>query len=260
MGLQVLVATMNQRKGDFSLVEKMNINTEAIICNQSDYNDVVKYIRNGREISWYSFCERGVGLNRNNALMRASQKYISFADDDMTFVESYEEMIIGAFEKIRDADVIIFNVRDSNRARENIKKIERVNYLNYLRYGTARISCKLSSIKSNGIFFNQCFGGGTEHSHGEDNLFLTACLKNGLKIYTFPAIIATLNDERDSSWNNGFDEKYIRDQGVLYYTISRRWWKILCLQDAFRRYKTYGKKATEAYRIMSEEVHAQIKK
>ena len=29
------------------------------------------------------------------------------------------------------------------------------------------------SVRENGIYVNQCFGGGTEHSHGEDNIFLT---------------------------------------------------------------------------------------
>ena len=51
-----------------------------------------------------------------------------------------------------------------------------------------------------GIYFNQCFGGGTEYSHGEDNLFLTDCLRKGLKIYAYPEYIAKLTEERKSTW------------------------------------------------------------
>ena len=131
-----------------------------------------------------------------------------------------------------------------------ITKECKVGYLNYLRYGTARIAIRLASIKKNGIYFNQCFGGGTEHCHGEDNLFLNACLKSKLKIYAVPEYIATLTEERASSWSNGYDEKYIRDQGVLFRTLSRRWWRLLCLQDALRRHKSYDIEFYKAFMLM----------
>ena len=112
---------------------------------------------------------------------------------------------------------------------------------------------KLNSIRNSGIYFNQCFGGGTEHYHGEDNIFLTDCLKNKLKIYAVPVAIATLTEERKSTWNAGYDEKYLVDQGYLYRAISRKWWRILCLQDAIRRHKRdYNMSWIEAYRKMKK--------
>ena len=38
-------------------------------------------------------------------------------------------------------------------------------------------------------------------------------MKNRLKIIAVPEFIATLTEERASSWNNGYDDKYIHDQG-----------------------------------------------
>ena len=51
---------------------------------------------------------------------------------------------------------------------------------------------------------------------------------------------------------NKFDnnEKYLHDQGVLYRTISRRFWKLLCLQDAVRRHKSYGRSIIKSYHLM----------
>ena len=46
--IQVLVATMNQN--DHSLIEKMNICTDAIVANQCDYNSVEKFEYNGNRI------------------------------------------------------------------------------------------------------------------------------------------------------------------------------------------------------------------
>lgn len=248
MKVQVLVAAMNQT--DHTLLEKMNINSDVIVGNQCDSNSVEKFKYKGYEAIYLNFNERGVGLNRNNALMRATGDVCLFADDDMVYVDNYVEKVQAAFERYADADVIIFNLIEKTPTRYIIKKPMKVNRLNYLRYGTARIAVKLESIKRNAIYFNQCFGGGTEYSHGEDNLFLTACLDKGLKIYAVPEYIAELTEERESTWNSGYDEKYLRDQGCLYKAISRRWWKLLCLQDAVRHSKLYKKPWKKAYTIM----------
>lgn len=250
MKIQVLVATMNQT--DHSLIEKMNIRTEAIVGNQCDHNSVETFERNNQTITYYNFAERGVGLNRNNTLMRATADVCLFADDDMVYEDNYTEIIEKAFSENPQADVLVFNLIEKVPTRKLITKKTKVGYLNYLRYGTARVAVRLESVKKYGIYFNQCFGGGTEHCHGEDNLFLNACLKNGLKIVAVPEYIATLTEERKSSWNNGYDDKYIKDQGVLYRTLSRRWWRLLCFQDAYRRHKSYNRSWLQAYLIMCD--------
>lgn len=250
MKIQVLVATMNQ--SDHSLIEKMNIKTDAIVGNQCGIDEVENFEWGGYQIKWLSFNERGVGLNRNNALMRATGDICLFADDDMVYVDGYADIVQKAFEQIPNADVIVFNLEEKIPTRYVIPKIQKVSWFNYLRYGTARIAVRLFSVKQRGIYFNQCFGGGTEYSHGEDNLFLTDCLRNGLKIYAYPAYIARLTEERKSTWDTKNIEKYLYDQGALYHQISRKYWHFLCFQDAVRRCKTYGMKWSQAYNIMTK--------
>ena len=248
VNVQVLVASMNQK--DHSLLDKMNIESDVIVGNQCMYNSVESFEYKGHDAVYLNFNERGVGLNRNNALMRATGDICLFADDDMVYVNGYAIKLQEAYKEYPDADVIIFNLIEKKKTRYIIQKPHRVTWYNYLRYGTARISVKLNSIKRNAIYFNQCFGGGTEHGHGEDNLFLTSCLKNGLKIYAVPLELAELTEERESTWNHGYDEKYFRDQGALYYAISKRLWKILCFQDAVRHACKYGSAPFECYRKM----------
>ena len=251
MKVQVLVAAMNQQ--DHSLLDKMNIQSDVIVGNQYNFNAIEQFEYNGHSATYLNFAERGVGLNRNNALMRATGDICLFADDDMEYVDNYCDIVRDAFKQFPDADVVVFNLAEVSPTRYVIKKVEKVGHLNYLRYGTARVAVKLKSVRENGIYFNQCFGGGTEHCHGEDNIFLTDCLKAGLKIYAVPKTIAKLTEERGSTWNSGYDEKYLVDQGCLYRAISRRWWKLLCLQDAIRRGKRdYKKTWIDAYRIMRD--------
>ena len=235
--LQVLIASMNQ--DDYSLLDKMNIQTEAIVGNQCQRNSIEQLEYAGHHVVYLNFHERGVGLNRNNALMRANATYCLFADDDMTYLDDYESMVLTAFKDNPDADILIFNLIEQESFRYKIIKKHRVHFWNFMRYGTARIAIKLESVRQNGIYFNQCFGGGTEHCHGEDTLFLHDCLRKGLTVVAVPQEIAFLNNDRESTWQRAYDEVYLADQGMLYKTMNRRIWPLLCIQDAFRHRKKY---------------------
>jgi len=214
MTVEVLVATMNQT--DYSLLEKMNISTDAIVGNQCDRNSVEKTSFNGYNIKYYSFEERGVGLNRNNTLMRSKADICVFADDDMVFYDDYEKIITRAFTKLPDADVLCLNIDDEPKIRPVNTKTFRVRWYNYGRYGAARIAIRRKSVIQNGIFFNLSFGGGTEYSQGEDTLFLFECLQKGLHVYAVPVTIAKLIECRESTWFQGYTEKFFFDKGVYY--------------------------------------------
>lgn len=246
--VQVLVAALNQDPE--SLLRSLNIQTPAIIANQCNENRVSQVIYNGHEILILNFNERGVGLNRNNALMRANSQYCLFADDDMTYVDGYENVVASAFSRHPKADILIFNLYEEESERYEIKHEMSIGWHNFMRFGAVRIAVKLSSIRSAGILFNLCFGGGCQYSHGEDTIFLADCLKRGLRIVAVPDYIATLNNQRPSTWNYGFTPKYLVDQGRLYKTIFPSIWKVIVLQDAIRHHERYGLSISDAYRAM----------
>ena len=250
MKIQVLVASMHQT--DHALIEKMNIQTDAIVGNQCDRNEIENFEWNGHKIQYLSFAERGLSKNRNNALIRADADVCLLADDDMVYDDGYAQKVEEAFDRYPDADVIIFNIKEPVVQRYVITKPTKVNYLNYLRYGSVRIAFKLQSIREYAISFNQCFGTGTPRGFGEDNLFLTACLNNKLKVYAIPESIASLTEERASTWFKGYDEKYLRNKGLLFKRISRRWSKLLCLQDSIRHSSEYKMSKLKAYKIMAK--------
>lgn len=248
MDFQILLVTIE--KLDYKLIEENNIQSDAIIGNQCNTNSVEEFLYNGHSIKWISYIGRGVGLNRNVCLSQATADYCLFADDDIRYCDNYEQIIIDAFRKQPNADVLLFNLDENVKRRYIITKKHRIRWYNYLRYGAARIAIKLSSIKKNDIVFNEHFGGGTEHSHGEDNLFLTDCLRNGLKIYAVPITIGKILDSRPSTWLETYDDKYFADQGLLFKTIDNRYYKLLCLQDAIRNRKKYKIAWYEAYKKM----------
>lgn len=259
MKVQLLVAAMNQYNN--LLVEKMNIKTDALIGNQCDFcsNDTYQY--DSFKVQYYNRPERGVGLNRNTTLLHSDDNCIlTFADEDMVFVDDYKKIIEQAFNQIPDADAIIFNIKtiglDIGR-REN-KKIKRIRFYNSLNYGAARLSVKSDSLKRENICFHTCFGGGTRYGSGEDTLFITDMLKHKLKIYVYPACIAEVNQE-SSTWFKGYDEKYFHDKGALFAAISQKWAWLLCLQDIVRHKKMYKDSKFSLkvqYNIMKKGVNA----
>ena len=80
MNLQLLVAAVN--KDEIKLSNEMNINSDAIIANQGSAFGYVRYKHRGYDVEAYSFAEKGVGLNRNTALMRASADIVLFSRID----------------------------------------------------------------------------------------------------------------------------------------------------------------------------------
>lgn len=222
MKIQVLVATMNQQNIE-KLLEEMNISTEAIITNQTNafFYKEIRYKNN--DIKIYNFNEKGVGLNRNNSLMRADGDIILIADDDIRYIDNYAEIVLREFEEKPDADIIIFNIfsKDQERNRYVIKKNKRIYTYNCLRYGAVRMAIKLDSIKNKNIFFSLLFGGGAKYGSGEDSIFIYNCIRSGLKAYSSTKEILMLR-ENESTWFKGYDEKFFYDKGALLASIFKR--------------------------------------
>lgn len=220
MKVEVLVAAVNEDVR--TLAEKMNLETEAVIVNQCDHYDYTEYEHNDRRIRCFSMAERGVGLSRNTSLLRACEDILLFGDEDVMLEHGYEQRILDAFSRNPDADVIAFNVKvDPRRKTYYNTKNHRIRFYNYGRYPAYAIAAKRKSLHGAGVTFSLLFGGGAKYSNGEDSLFLHDCLKKGLHLY---ADTTEIGEEiyRESTWFNGYTEKFFRDRGVLYHFLYGR--------------------------------------
>lgn len=232
MKIQSLISTMHQN--DLSIYDRMNIQTDALVINQCNEHRKESIQIGDTTFQMYSFSERGVGLSRNNALMRSDADICLMADDDMVFLDGYERTVLDVFGIHAKADVIIFNLIEDPVVRYVTKRPMVVNQLNFMRFGAARLAFRRKKILKHGITFNLLFGGGTSFSAGEDTLFLKQCLDAGLKIIAVPEAIASLETTRESTWFKGYNEKYFCDKGVLFDAVSKSWSWLLCLQFLMR--------------------------
>ena len=226
MTLQVLISTMHQT--DYSLLDKMNIQSHAIVVNQCDRNEIIEFEYNGHHIKWISLAERGVGLSRNTALMRATADILIFSDDDIVYCDGYPNIVCSEFLNNPKVDVFTFNLNSLNMARPEFldSKNHKLHWYNSLKYGAARISIKRESVFKKTLTFSLLFGGGTVHQAGEDNLFITQALRSGLNVWASKRLIGTVAQE-ESTWFEGYNEKYYFDRGYLFGNMFG--WKAILL-------------------------------
>lgn len=228
MKMQLLVAAMNTEP--LKLAEEMQIDSEAIIVNQADRYAYEEIEYKGHKIKWFSMAERGVGLSRNHALLRADADVSLFADEDIVYVPGYEKLVLDAFREHPKADMILFNVQAMpGRETYHIEKTFRVRSYNCGRYPTYSMAVKTEAVHKHNITFSLLFGGGAKYSNGEDSLFIQECIKKGMKVYAVPVQIGA-ERERESTWFKGFNEKFFYDRGVLYQYLYGRLKKPMALR------------------------------
>lgn len=232
MTIEVLVATMNQE--DYSLVERMGINSPAIVVNQCNRNSVVELINNGSRILWIDTIQKGLSKSRNMALSFATGDICLLADDDEVLLDGYTEIIKTAFNEKTHADIVSFNIeRINQRSRRKANKDRKAPYYKY--YPSVSLAFRRLRIVKNGIHFNDLIGAGTQYGSGEEAIFLMESRKKNLKVYENSKAICTV-DFSTSSWFSGYTERYYRNIGVflaaaygkkakmfgLYYLIQSR--------------------------------------
>lgn len=213
--VEVLVATMHQT--DFSLIEKMNLNCDAVIANQTDHNGFSAAENTEHRIRMISTKTRGVGINRNLALTLSEGDILVFADDDVCYDSDMSERVLQAFSELPKADAIIFGIHFRKNGKiyaSRRVKTKRLSFFRSLRYGTAVLAIRKKSAQKASLSFSELYGGGCDFAHGEDTRFIIDCFKNHLKVYTYDYMLCT-TDKDTSTCFTGFHERYYYDNGVL---------------------------------------------
>ncbi len=202
-------------KNDYALLEEINIESDAIIINQCDRNEkkILKY--RDFEVIWIDTTERGLSNSRNMALKNATADICILCDDDEKLAVGYPDLVKKAYRTLPEADVIVFNV---NRIGWNEKEktfIKHSKIRAFKTFSSVHLTFRREKIIKNSIFFDKRFGTGSGmYSCAEDAIFCIDCHKRKLRMYKFPGILCDVNCE-NSSWFDGYNEKYFYDVGAF---------------------------------------------
>ncbi len=250
--VQVLVATMHQT--NHNLLTDMNIQSDVIVCNQCARDGLKNLDFHGYQAIYFNSTTRGVGRNRNNGITHATGEILLFADDDVCYHDNYAKTIEEAFDCQPDADIIAFNVKRINDQRSESRDLafRRVRLHSSLRYGTFRLAVKRKSLEKANIWFSLLFGGGAQFGFGEDSLFISDCIKKGMKMYASNQEIGIV-DQKQSSWFTGYDDDYFRAKGSLFYAFSKYTYYFLVIHYVVKHRKEYsGRNIFNVTKLMNE--------
>ena len=239
--VEVLVATMYQSY--YTLLDKMNIQTDAVVINQCNQTSFFEFKYKDHIIKWINTCQRGLSKSRNMALSYATGDICLIADEDINYVNGYETMVQKSFNCQSKADIIAFNINKLNSEdRDNRAPNENRKAPFYRYYGSVRLAFRRNSIVKNGLHFNELIGAGTKYGSGEDSLFLRESRKKGLKIYENSHCLSTV-DYANSSWFTGYDESYYFGKGVFLAAAYGRLAKLYMFYFVLKKHGSLTRKS-----------------
>lgn len=254
--MQVLVAALQQNIEE--LLKHMHIDSSAVIVNQCDKDEVAVQKYHEHNVKIVSLSSRGVGINRNTAILHATEDILLFSDQDIVYETGYAKAIEEEFAKHPEADMILFNiaVAEERKTYENTAW-KRVYWYNCGRYGAVSFAIRREKLLGSRVMFSQLFGGGAKYSAGEDSLFLKDLMDRGIRAYASSVLIGR-EENSESTWFKGYDEKFFFDRGVLYHQLYGKLAKLWALRFLMAHKAKLCKSITflKAYKKMIEGIHA----
>ena len=252
--IEVLLSVMNVKNKEefYKILEKNNITGKVCAVNQVKNESDIWNLEDGDK-RLYSYNELGASRSRNRLLEKAEGDICIFADDDMVYNNNYQEVILREYEKNKNAEMFIFNIKSTNINREKIKKIygRKIKFLDTMRIRTSEITFKKEIIKKYNVKFDENFGPNGFFKKGDETIFVYDIYKKYCNVYNTKTSIGYVK-HTESTWFEGYNEKYMYDQGAIFYRIARKMYKLLILQFAIRKYFLYKDNISiiEAYKQM----------
>lgn len=249
---EVLCVTMHQN--DTHLFQDMRLDSDVVFANQGDEWKEISEVINGHMVRMYTTTTRGVGKNRNIALLNADAQICLLADDDMTYRPDYEKKILEEFQNHPKADVIIFNIGTTTpefgRIPTKITKFKRFTSLSRNPYGGPRVAFRLESIRKANVYFSTLLGGGAPFKRGEDTVWIQNLLRAGLKIYLSPCYIGDVSYATTTSFSADVKQR-LYDYGAMMACAKTRLWPAYFVYSLLREKRDHISKR-ESWKWMCE--------
>lgn len=229
--LQVLISTQNLQNDVQvdKLLKNMNVTSNYLIVNQTMNNKC--NIENSNVITKF---EKGLSKSRNTAIQNSNADIILLADDDMVYENDYEEKILRAYKNNPEADMIAFYVKSRNSERRVRNLISgKIGWIRIFRVSSFQLSFRKNSIK--GLKFDENFGTGTKNFCGEETIFLSDCLRKGLKLIYVDEKIGEV-EQKESSWYKGVNKELILVEKECFKRIAPKIWWLLWVQYIIRKW------------------------
>ena len=193
--ISILISTINERLkqvGNVLLDPRDDI--EYVISHQytdETYREIPAEL-NRRDVTISQIRGKGVAKSRNNALRLASGDIGLFADDDVTYRESYIDTVEKTFLSNPDMDIALFKIKTRPGEPEYKNYPDHPIELNKVLFApsSVEIGLRIDRIRESGISFDERFGAGCELLIGaEEKIFIEDCLRQDFKVLYIPEYV-----------------------------------------------------------------------
>lgn len=176
---------------------------------------------------------KGLSVNRNLALSRATAPILLVSDDDVAYTNERLQTVIKAFGSHPEADIITFRYESNG----SIKFYpDRQASLEHPPKGyfisSIEIAMRRESVQRK-IWFNENFGIGAMFPSGEEDIFIRDCLAAGLKGIYLPVTIAR-HDATTTSERNLMLPSRPQTKGAVFLRLHPYSWPLRMIAHAIR--------------------------
>ena len=222
--IEILIATMNQTNFDFleamflfSDYKKFNI----LIVNQTTQNCLLQ--SDNERIKVLNVFETGLAKSRNLALINATKKLLVFTDDDVVFQQKFDKKIIKAFNHYKNHDGFRFQYLNSqgNLAKKYPKEFQsKLTKFEILNTSSVELVFKRESLIKANMQFDENFGLGAKFFMGEEAIFVSDGIKNGLKMGFVPEKLLS-HSQPSTGIKTAVSEIYFVQSAVFYRIFGK---------------------------------------
>ncbi|MDE6785734.1 MAG: glycosyltransferase [Muribaculaceae bacterium] len=176
---------------------------------------------------------KGLSVNRNIALSKATAPLLLISDDDVDYTEDGLISIINAFDNNKSQDIITFRYDStSDKKQYPSRQCDLANPTKGYFISSIEIAFRRDAVK-NKIWFNENFGVGAPFPSGEEDIFLQDCLDKGLKGIFLPITIASHKGETTSERNLMLPSRP-QTKGAVFLRLHPRQWPLRMIAHILR--------------------------
>lgn len=223
MKFELLISTMHKNTAEvLQMLENSNVKCDTLVVVQGDVEGYEEINRGGQTIRIFFSTERGLSKSRNVATLNTKADYAFIMDDDVIVDNSAFLEITGlAHRDTIDVMTCRFLYENGNSSKPYSDVAFFHNYISSASVSSIEIGFNVQRVRDCQIEFDEKFGLGTELPSGEEYIFITDCLKKGLKVKYHPINIGVHPNETS---------------GMDFYTSSE---KILAKREMLKRIFTW---------------------
>jgi GT2 family glycosyltransferase len=222
--IEILIATMN--RDDLAFLEVMFSKTDVtkyniLIINQTTTEKQLH--TTSHTIKVINVLDKGLSKSRNLALQHATKKLLVFTDDDVVFEANFDTTILMAFTDNPHIDGFRFQYVNSpsNLAKKYPRTFQsQLSTLEILNTSTVELVFKHNSLTNAMLYFDENFGLGARFCMGEEAVFLSEAVANGLRIGFVPQTLLT-HPQPTTSQKVPVLERYFHQSAVFYRIFGK---------------------------------------